>query len=480
MDFLNTLLQIVIFVLCLSSLIVIHEAGHLAAAKIFNVYCADFSVGFGKAFLHKKRKNGETYFSLRVIPFGGYVAMAGEEGELEEGLDIPKERTINGIKKWKAGIIMSSGILMNLVTSILLFYIFNQCFITQQIYLNIFDVKEDSIAEKASVKGFNNETGEGDYLQYITDERTIPSGQYVWYYSMNSFATFEDGSTTPVVASVSQASTSLTDRSYDNKMKYYTYDEENLSKNKQILANYEIEVLPTSINKNKSPIVSMTLVLNTYQKGEENSYFCPSCGLDVEHDHLIEENGYFYHKDCAYPSLKNNKSLVMTNVKSGGQKHLVLNVVENEENKKVFQDTGLQMHLYEHWQSFGEAWTNTFKQFGKGSILIFETLGGLFVGKGWENVGSIVAIYSSQSSILSSMGPAYLVQYWALISVNLAIFNLLPFPGLDGWQLLVLTIEGITRKKIPDKVKVIVSYVGLALLFGLMLVLLVKDVIGLF
>ena len=63
-----------------------------------------------------------------------------------------------------------------------------------------------------------------------------------------------------------------------------------------------------------------------------------------------------------------------------------------------------------------------------------------------------------------------------MVSVNLAIVNLFPFPGLDGWQLLVLIVEGISKKKIPDKVKNIVSLVGLILLFGLMILLVFKDV----
>ena len=54
--------------------------------------------------------------------------------------------------------------------------------------------------------------------------------------------------------------------------------------------------------------------------------------------------------------------------------------------------------------------------------------------------------------------------------------NLFPFPGLDGWQLLVLAVEAIFRKKIPNKVKTIVSIVGLVLLFAFMGVLLFKDV----
>ena len=84
---------ILLFIVCLSLLIMIHELGHFTAAKIFKVYVMEYSIGFGPALIHKKRKDGETYFSLRAIPFGGYVSMFGEEVQLEEGQTIDKSRS---------------------------------------------------------------------------------------------------------------------------------------------------------------------------------------------------------------------------------------------------------------------------------------------------------------------------------------------------------------------------------------------------
>ena len=60
------------------------------------------------------------------------------------------------------------------------------------------------------------------------------------------------------------------------------------------------------------------------------------------------------------------------------------------------------------------------------------------------------------------------------------LHNLLPFPGLDGWHLLVIAVEGIFRKEIPSKVKNIISFVGVAILFVLMILIVIKDIIGLF
>ena len=112
--------------------------------------------------------------------------------------------------------------------------------------------------------------------------------------------------------------------------------------------------------------------------------------------------------------------------------------------------------------------------------LEYKTIGGLFIGRGWNQVGGIVAIYNQSSQIFMNYNASLFIYLWALISVNLAVFNLLPFPGLDGWQLLVLFVEKVFKKEIPQKVKSIISFVGMILLFTFMILIIVKDVIGLF
>ena len=94
-------------------------------------------------------------------------------------------------------------------------------------------------------------------------------------------------------------------------------------------------------------------------------------------------------------------------------------------------------------------------------------------------MSGIVGIFDMTANLYGSYTFATYLYFWGLISVNLAIFNLLPFPGLDGFALLVTVIEGITKKKIPTKVKGIMSAVGLVLLFGLMIAIVVLDIIKL-
>lgn len=134
-------------------------------------------------------------------------------------------------------------------------------------------------------------------------------------------------------------------------------------------------------------------------------------------------------------------------------------------------------HTYHY--SFGEAFVESGKTFGDYSVAIFEALGKLFTKEGIENVGGMIAIFGTQQQMMN-MGFAYVINLWALISINLGIMNLLPFPGLDGWHFLVIIIESITRRELPKKFKNIMANVGMLLLFGLMILVTLKDIFSLF
>ena len=128
MDVLMTILSIVLFLIALGILVAIHEFGHFIAAKIFNIYCSDFSIGFGPKIIKHKRKKGETTFSLGIVPFGGYVQMYGEGVELPEGVTVSKERSLEGISRWKKVIIFLAGITMNFILAFIIFVISSSCF----------------------------------------------------------------------------------------------------------------------------------------------------------------------------------------------------------------------------------------------------------------------------------------------------------------------------------------------------------------
>jgi regulator of sigma E protease len=80
----------------------------------------------------------------------------------------------------------------------------------------------------------------------------------------------------------------------------------------------------------------------------------------------------------------------------------------------------------------------------------------------------------------SKLGFAYLLTFTALISVNLAIINLIPFPALDGGRILFVAIEGMTKKKINPKIAGTLNTIGFVILIALMLIVTYRDILRLF
>lgn len=80
----------------------------------------------------------------------------------------------------------------------------------------------------------------------------------------------------------------------------------------------------------------------------------------------------------------------------------------------------------------------------------------------------------------SRLGLAYLLTFTALISINLAIINLVPFPALDGGRILFVAIEGITKRRINPKVASVLNTVGFFILIALMLIVTYRDILRLF
>ena len=107
------MLYIILALLMFGLLIAVHEFGHFAAAKLFGVQVNEFSIGMGPALL--KRQRGETLYSLRLFPVGGYGAMEGED---EEAPDNP--RALGSAAGWKQVVILAAGALMNFLTGLLI------------------------------------------------------------------------------------------------------------------------------------------------------------------------------------------------------------------------------------------------------------------------------------------------------------------------------------------------------------------------
>lgn len=371
------ILNLLLFFVSLGVLVTIHELGHFSMAKLFGVYCQEFSIGFGPTLF--KKKKGETQYSIRAIPLGGYVSMVGEgdpNETNEEIKNLPKERSLLGIAKWKRAIIMIAGVTLNFVLAFVLLVV---TFSISPTYAGAprVNVVEDSVVYRAGLRS-------EDQISKIS-------------------ITTEIGS-------------KITKTDYDIKFGKDIWNALNENESKYV---------PTS--KLDYRQIEFTIV-------EKDPVVC---GVHAKiADEEAEEVTYTWH---------------------------IIGVSAVTRARNV-----------------GEILSEAVGTTGDFSIALFKAIGDLFTNPDWFNqLGGPVQLFQTSSSF-ASQGVAPFLMLWALISINLGVFNLLPFPGLDGWHFLVLVIEGITRKEVPDKVKNVMANIGMILLFGLMIAVVFKDIFMLF
>lgn len=114
-------MTIIYFIIILGITVMIHELGHFIFAKKAGVYVYEFAIGMGPRLFKFNRKNDETEYSIRLLPIGGYVSMAGED--MEEDSKIPKDKQLVN-KRWIPRFLtMFAGILFNFLLAIFLLFI---------------------------------------------------------------------------------------------------------------------------------------------------------------------------------------------------------------------------------------------------------------------------------------------------------------------------------------------------------------------
>lgn len=163
-----------------------------------------------------------------------------------------------------------------------------------------------------------------------------------------------------------------------------------------------------------------------------------------------------------------------------GEKTVLEGVVFPTETEKGVTVGVGDFKVYGNEKNFINVVKYTFSQSFTAMKMIWESLIDLISGKyGIEAVSGPVGTTEVMSSAARS-GPSSFLMICSVIAMNIGIFNLLPFPALDGGRILFLLIESVTKKKIPKKIESAVNFAGLMILFGLMAAVTLKDVFSLF
>ena len=174
------MLSLILFVFILGLIILIHEFGHFLFAKLFGVYVYEFSVGMGKRLWFKKK--GDTEYSIRAVPLGGFVSLAGEE--VDDDTNIPKDKKLQAKPAWQRFLIMFAGAGFNFVLALVVLFVSALIFGSVSTKPIVGVVTENYPAYNAGLRT-------GDLILEINDVKVDSWDAAMWEIQMNSGETLE-------------------------------------------------------------------------------------------------------------------------------------------------------------------------------------------------------------------------------------------------------------------------------------------------
>jgi regulator of sigma E protease len=418
------------FLFVLGVLVFVHELGHFLLARWHGVRVLTFSLGFGPKLF--KFTRGDTEYCISIIPLGGFVKMAGETPDDETP---PKADEFFAKTKWQRFQIYIAGPAMNVIAAIVIMI---------GVYLNgaaepayrrnpvdVGRVIEQSAAAKAGIKV-------GDRLVRI-DGRDTPT-----WTDFEKVMMLAAGREIEVVLQRGGAQQSIRLRP-DVIEKYHLGD---------------LGVLPM-----------FHLRLGSITPGEP----ADKAGLKIG-DVVIAVNGASADRDAAVTAFRDNpgKPLTLTIKRDGAQRDVVVTPLNVDGAGRIGVGVRVEESIVRA-ASFGEAVRLSLAHNAESATMVFSTLKGLFLGQASpKQLTGFIGIAEASGS-MAREGAGALFTFMAMLSMNLAILNLLPIPMLDGGHIFIMMLEGVARRDFSLRVKERLLVAGFVLVMTLMVTVIYND-----
>lgn len=413
---LSFLITVVKLLLIICAVATVHEFGHFFVSKLFKVQVNEFAIGFGPKIFQKKI--GETMYSLRCIPLGGYCAIEGEDGNSES------EHSFANISWYKKILILVAGVFMNAVLAIVIFLSIAFSYNTATTKITSFS--ENSVLEKAGVQI-------GDTINAINGKKTTILSDIT-----NKDVSYGESVTVEYLHNGELKSITLdnTVNKIGNIGIAFKVDEQTGS------ATNEINMVSGGGAAVKAGLKSGDKVIKIGEAQTNNAAEVISIIRDNAGKQLqitLDRKGEILTKEVTPTEKENfNLGIESTEVVSTNFKYAVCNMLSDVSNI-----IGSYVDLF------------------KGKVGISDMSG--IVG-----IGEVVSKTSGIISFLNLM---------AMISLAVGVANIMPFPPLDGGKVVIVLFETITRKKVSENVEAIISYIGFGLLILLTIFVTYKDII---
>ncbi|HEV8123980.1 MAG TPA: RIP metalloprotease RseP [Gemmatimonadales bacterium] len=452
----STLIAIAALLIVLGVLVFVHEAGHFIAAKWAGIYVHRFSLGLGAPVKALTWKRGETEYVISWLPLGGYVKMASREEEvtssaLEGGratTPVPPDRFFESKPIWKRMIVILAGVTMNILFAWVVFTIL--------------------IATKGAEIVSTTRVG-------IVDTLGLPP-------SAQPFRALEPGDRITAINGVPVANwNDVIDRIREAPGPSLTFS---IDGKGDITA-----PIPGDALEDRAALVGS---LGHYQKAVVGNV---ESGSPAGHariqlgDTIVAINGDSiaqWYDMVTRIQASGDKPLQLLVGTSHGRRDTVLTprVVDlkvGKETRKVGQiGIGFKEDVEYVRYSVPAAAVEGLHDMADYSTLILRSIRGMVRGLiSPRTLGGPVAIGKMAGQSLQ-LGIAEFVFFMAIISVNLAVLNLLPIPVLDGGQFLFLLAEAVIRRPLSLKLRERLTMVGLVAILLLMVFVFSNDILKLF
>ncbi len=421
----NVLISIVSVAFVLGIMILVHEFGHYAAAKLFGVRVEVFSIGFGKRLVGFKR--GDTDYRIAAIPLGGYVKMSGENF-MESRTGAPYEFMSH--PRWQRFIIAMGGPCMNILLAIVLLTVVFMNRFEHPIFLGrpavIGWVIDGSPAAKA---GFQ----QGDLITNVDGEKNP-----VW----------ED-----VIRKVLFS---------PNQPLKFTVTRNGQSLDKVLVPK---TVGPDQVGGDTGLVPDQPNIVTHLEAGLPAA----NAGIKIG-DNIVALNGQPTRTTMSMVHiLQESKAqpIAVTVDRNGQQMSFTVTPVLTKRDTGEDQwRIGIASDPQEVEQlPFSKALPRSIEENRKNSGMIFDLVAKMVQRKvSMNQMSGPIGIAKASGDAAQQPGWTPLMTLMSLISLQLGIFNLFPFPILDGGMILMLAVEAVRRRDISLAVKERVYQVAFVLL----------------